>query len=81
MPSLRHHCRHAIAAASLLMLAGCAAVADLNPLQREPEPLPPVQGNVIATSSSNTLSERLGTTDTVDPLAGTAEGETDPTGQ
>lgn len=44
----------------LVPIAGCATVADLNPFQREPEPLPPVQGNVIATSSSRPLAERLG---------------------
>ena len=44
----------------LVPIAGCATVADLNPFQREPEPLPPVQGNIIATSSSRPLAERLG---------------------
>ena len=43
-------------------LAGCAAIADLNPLNRgSAEPLPPITGNVIATSSSSDLEERLGT--------------------
>ena len=59
-----------------VLLTGCSSIDDLNPFQRDPEPLPPVQGNVIATSSSSTLRERLGTetqpgiTDPAAPITG-----------
>ncbi|WP_349362561.1 MAG: hypothetical protein ABL307_09325 [Roseitalea porphyridii] len=52
-----------IALAGLGLTAGCTALSDLNPLDRgSNEPLPPVTGNVIATSSSSDLTDRLGTT-------------------
>lgn len=54
------------------LVAGCTAISDLNPLNRgSNQPLPPVTGNVIATSSSSNLEDRLGTT--------TAPGLADPT--
>lgn len=55
--------RTAIVIAALALPAGCTAVSDLNPFDRgSTEPLPPVQGNVIATSSSRNLATRIGTT-------------------
>ena len=52
----------------LVAPAGCVALSDINPLDRgSSEPLPPVTGNVIATSSSRDLAERIGTTE--DPAA------------
>ena len=56
---------------ALMALAGCGTVADINPFQRAAEPLPPVQGNVIATSSSRDLPGPLDTTDPIftDPAA------------
>lgn len=72
--------RTATLIAMLALLAGCNAVSDLNPFDRgSSEPLPPVQGNVIATSSSRNLATRIGTTDgstlAGDPTAPTITGE------
>lgn len=72
--------RTALIIAALTMTAGCNAVSDLNPFDRgSTEPLPPVQGNVIATSSSRTLATRIGTTDGSafpgDPTAPTITGQ------
>ncbi|MBO6637438.1 MAG: hypothetical protein JJ920_05835 [Roseitalea sp.] len=72
--------RTAIFIAALTLLAGCTALSDLNPLDRgSSEPLPPVQGNVIATSSSSDLATRIGTTDgsapSGDPAGPTITGE------
>ncbi|WP_424992752.1 hypothetical protein [Oceaniradius stylonematis] len=72
--------RTAILIAALALPAGCNAVSDLNPFDRgSTEPLPPVQGNVIATSSSRTLATRIGTTNPAalpgDPAAPTITGQ------
>ena len=59
------------------LLAGCAVISELNPLNRGPaEPLPPVTGNVIATSSSRDLEQRLGTAGS-DPTSSDTQGATD----
>lgn len=60
-----------IALAGLGLTAGCAALSDINPLDRgSNEPLPPVEGNVIATSSSSDLQDRLGTAGQADATFG-----------
>ena len=63
---------------ALMTLAGCGTVADVNPFQRAAEPLPPVQGNVIATSSSRDLPGPLDTTDPVFADPATEPGAADP---
>ena len=60
-----------IALAGLGLVSGCTALSDINPFDRgSNEPLPPVQGNVIATSSSSDLQDRLGTAGQADTTFG-----------
>ena len=60
----------------VLATAGLAGCNSVNPFNRgSNEPLPPVQGNVIATSSNRDLAERIGAPSATSQAGAVVAGE------